>query len=187
MPAFSPGGLTIVAPSRSGDRLGGSGGPPQTDPSPALTPRQAALLQLWRDRRGRRPIPLRSDIDVLDLWPWLGYLHLLEVLEDGRDLRYRVHGTMIASRIGVEMTGKRLSEQAEENRKISWEIYRPCLRSSKPYLEVRNENFWMRVPGFRRLVLPLATEIQAISHLLVLLEDLLPTDGSETRGRLLDD
>ncbi len=46
------------------------------------------LLDFWEARRVGRAMPMRRDLDVLDLQPWLGRLSLYEVLSDG-DFRIR--------------------------------------------------------------------------------------------------
>jgi hypothetical protein len=54
------------------------------------------LMAYWEARRLGRPMPVRRDLDVLDLAPWLGRLSLYEALGDG-DFRCRVRGTTMSS------------------------------------------------------------------------------------------
>lgn len=152
-----------------------------------LSEPQAALLALWRERRGGRAMPGRADIGPLDLRPWLGRTHLLEVIDGGADFLYRVHGTEIVRRIGVEMTGRRISDWGEPNRTHAFAIYRAALAAGKPYLEARDENFENKVAGFLRLVLPLSDAGGRISHLLVYLEDYRIRLGDKVLAWVIDD
>jgi hypothetical protein len=54
------------------------------------------LMAYWEARRLGRPMPVRRDLDVLDLGPWLGRLSLYEALGDG-DYRCRLRGTTMSS------------------------------------------------------------------------------------------
>lgn len=54
------------------------------------------LIDYWEARRLGRAMPVRRDLDVLDLRPWLGRLSLYEALGDG-DFRIRLRGTTLSS------------------------------------------------------------------------------------------
>jgi hypothetical protein len=54
------------------------------------------LMAYWDARRSGRPMPVRRDLDVLDLAPWLGRLSLYEALGDG-DFQCRIRGTTMSS------------------------------------------------------------------------------------------
>jgi PAS domain len=54
------------------------------------------LVDYWEARRLGRAMPVRRDLDVLDLRPWLGRLSLYEALGDG-DFRIRLRGTTMSS------------------------------------------------------------------------------------------
>lgn len=49
-------------------------------------------------------------VDPLQLRPALGFVNLLDVIDGGRDFRYRLYGTSVALVSGFDMTGKLLSE-----------------------------------------------------------------------------
>jgi len=55
-----------------------------------------SLMAYWETRRLGRPMPVRRDLDVLDLAPWLGRISLYEALGDG-DFRCRIRGTTMSS------------------------------------------------------------------------------------------
>ena len=86
---------------------------------------QQALYRLWLGKRDRgRAMPAWSAIDPIELRQWLGDLHLLEVIDGGRDFRYRVHGTRIGRQHGNEMPGTLVSEWPQEIPARAYNPYR---------------------------------------------------------------
>lgn len=73
----------------------------------------AALRELWRYWRALhkdgRP-PSRRDIDPLSIPHLLPHVMLIDVLEGGRDFRYRLIGTHIVKIHGKDNTGRLVSE-----------------------------------------------------------------------------
>lgn len=67
------------------------------------------LYALWDTRRRGRAVPARRDLDVLDLREWLGWLTVIDQVDDGADFIYRIFGTSQAAQIGVDLTGRRAS------------------------------------------------------------------------------
>jgi hypothetical protein len=61
-----------------------------------------ALLALWEQKRGIRPVPSRDDFPVGELRPWLGNLALIDLTGDAP--RFRLCGTSLHVRFGGEMT-----------------------------------------------------------------------------------
>lgn len=84
-------------------------------PESAISPRLRDFLDLWQSRRLGRPLPERADFDVLEIFPWLGGIHLIERLDDG-DLFVRVFGTISANRMKIDLTGRRMQEFADHPR-----------------------------------------------------------------------
>lgn len=64
----------------------------------------------WEFRRAGRRFPARHDFDPFELKYALGTLTLFEVLNDPRDYRYRLCGSITTARYGLDLTGKRVSE-----------------------------------------------------------------------------
>jgi hypothetical protein len=75
--------------------------------------RLKALYASWRRKRGVRPMPGRSDIDPAEMRPWLPHLILLDVIDGGREFRYRLVGTEIERQIGRALTGRLVGEVLE--------------------------------------------------------------------------
>jgi len=68
------------------------------------------LLQYWLDKRGRRLMPTRQDIDPLDIIPHLTRLHFIDIEYDPFRLRYRMIGTSTTETLGRDMTGRYFDE-----------------------------------------------------------------------------
>jgi hypothetical protein len=75
-----------------------------------LAPEFGAIKAYWDAKRGARAMPRRADIDPVELRPHLPYLGLVDVLDDGRDFRFRLLGTEFARLFGRDSTGKTLTE-----------------------------------------------------------------------------
>lgn len=75
-------------------------------------PELRALYHYWSEKRGTRAYPSRADIQPEEIKRLLPYVLLLDVLDGGRHLRFRLVGTDAAS--GIDPTGKLLHEAAPE-------------------------------------------------------------------------
>lgn len=138
---------------------------------------QFDLFKLWSSKRGARAMPDRAALTTAELRPWLGSIHLLEVIERGRDFRYLVYGTDIARHYDVEMTRKLVSDWPEAMRTTAFETYGRVTRDACPYLVRQNEIAVGRVFSNHRLVLPLSKDGSAVDHILTHLQMLPPHDG----------
>jgi hypothetical protein len=73
-------------------------------------PDAAALTAYWRGKCAGRPMPDRRDIVPPEIVRLLPNLHISEVVDGGRDFRFRLFGTALVNFLNVELTGKLLSE-----------------------------------------------------------------------------
>src|SRR5437764_3091385 len=64
------------------------------------------LTTYWRGLARPGTLPHLKQIDPLALRPALGYVMLLDLVENGQDFRYRLYGSLLASISGFDMTGK---------------------------------------------------------------------------------
>jgi hypothetical protein len=80
------------------------------DPAVIEEPLLRSLKTYWDGQRQGRPMPRRAEIDVLELKPLIGSLFLLDVLDGGRDFRFRLLGTELTARFGRDITGQTFSE-----------------------------------------------------------------------------
>ena len=116
------------------------------------------LLSHWTALKGARALPHFSQIDPLEMQPALGYIALVDVLENGRDFHYRLFGTAIALVSGFDMTGRRLSAYPASDYIVEFfrAVYRAVLQRQEPVLTVHNPPAAVSTTIWHRLVLPMA-------------------------------
>jgi len=69
------------------------------------------LLAYWQEKRGSRAMPLRKDIDPIEMQEHLGSLNMIECLPGLEDFRYRLVGTNIVQAYGRDSTGKTVRQR----------------------------------------------------------------------------
>lgn len=71
----------------------------------------ARALMVWWKSLGcvGTDLPDWPSIDPISLLPWMGWICLYDVIDGGRDIRYRLVGTRIAEQAGVDLTGRFVS------------------------------------------------------------------------------
>ena len=72
-----------------------------------------ALYELWERKRGPNPMPSRVDLDVSELKPWLGNLALIDLNAIG-DGTFRLCGTNLSTRFGIDATGCRVAALSDD-------------------------------------------------------------------------
>ena len=122
----------------------------------------------WSKRRDGRSMPARADIDIALIPTLLQYVFLVDVIEDGRDFRFRLAGTHFRETTGQAVTGQLIAEVfpqqfGDEVRRI-WskvvEERRPVLGRGNLWITGREYVKW------EGTVLPLASDDCAINMLL---------------------
>lgn len=82
------------------------------DPAPKFLDGCAAeisqLFHYWNSLRNGRRMPVRSDMDPLDIPRLLRDIQLINVSSNPLDFHYRLIGTRLVNRLGVELTGKQV-------------------------------------------------------------------------------
>jgi hypothetical protein len=96
--------------------------------------RLAQLLDYWRGLRTGENLPLRSDIDLMEISPAaLPHVFLVDVMEDGQRFRWRLIGAHIVRHAGTDDTGLDLDISiAPEMRPIILGHYRRVVRERQP-------------------------------------------------------
>jgi hypothetical protein len=79
-------------------------------PSECTSPRVRDLYEYWGKIRGDRLMPRRQDIDPVDIWPLLPYLHLSEWHHNPDGVFFRIAGTELVATAGQEFRGRWLRE-----------------------------------------------------------------------------
>jgi hypothetical protein len=128
-----------------------------------------SLLTYWRTLSGDQPMPRQDKIDPLEMRDALGFLFLLDVLDGGADFRYRVYGSKIVDRYGVDMTGKLLSALKVDPIFVDFFFagYRAVIARQTPLLTHHIHSPYVAVIDTVRLILPLANEQGEVGRILV--------------------
>src|SRR5688572_6123690 len=111
----------------------------------------------WRAQRAAGGIPPIDAADPSALSDALGYLMLLDVLDNGWDYRYRLYGTEIAKRAKRDYTGMRTSELQVVSPIPTFYIacYRAVLVRPQPLMTRNQTPNDVATTSWTRLVLPL--------------------------------
>ncbi len=150
-----------LAPIVSVFRLHGAQGPSmEWDPSPGRdTPEPIRfLLAYWTDLAAGRAMPGMGEIDALSLRPALGYIALLDVVDGGRDFRYRLYGTILAAVAGFDMTGRLTSEHKASPHITHFYMasHRAAVTRGRPFFSEHRPASTQLTKGWHRVVLPFA-------------------------------
>jgi hypothetical protein len=127
------------------------------------------LLRYWDDLRGARPMPAMNDIDATEMRPALGYVNLVDAVEDGRDFRYRVFGSIVAAVSGFDMTGRLASELKASSYIVEFGLaaYRAVRERGEPLFSEHGPPAAVYTATWHRLALPLAGAEGDVARLLV--------------------
>jgi hypothetical protein len=140
---------------------------------------QQEFYGLWNAKRGARRMPGRADLSPNEMRPWLGQMHLIEVINQGEDFRYLVFGTDIARYYDVEMTRRLISEWPADMRDAAMMTYLRVIGDACPYLVRQNEMAQGRLHSNHRLVLPLSNDGRSVHHIITHLHT-IPVNEEDT-------
>ncbi len=137
-------------------------------------------LAYWQSLRQDGLLPSRDDVDVLDLRPLVGNIHLVDVGDDPSDIRFGLYGTRVPLQNYKDFTGKgpgmvgsaAYSQAVMEDYKAVQATGTPCYQ----HIVARIDYI---VHSYARLILPLADDGRHVNKLLVCInvrpfEDLTP-------------
>ena len=85
----------------------------ERDIDPEMLPGFEDLARLWQNRRGDRPAPVWNDFDFHDFAGWHGRILVTEVFYDPFDFRYKLFGSELVERFGIDKTGQYFTEQED--------------------------------------------------------------------------
>ena len=127
------------------------------------------LLRHWNGLRAGSAAPNQQLIDPLDMADALGYLMILDAIDEGSDFRYRLYGSKIAARTGFDMTGKRVSELASSPVMAVFfgAAYRAVRVRREPLITVHSPPLEISAMKWTRLILPLLNTAGEVERLLV--------------------
>ncbi|HEV2550045.1 MAG TPA: PAS domain-containing protein [Stellaceae bacterium] len=127
------------------------------------------LLAYWTELAAGRAMPLTTEIDALALRPALGYIALLDVVDGGRDFRYRLYGTILAAVAGFDMTGRLTSEHKASPHITHFYMasHRAALTRGRPFFTEHRPGSTQITRGWHRVVLPFAGADGSVQRFLV--------------------
>ena len=95
-------------------------------------PEQRLLLEYWLSLRQGRAMPSRADFDPTRVPQALKNIGLLDVIDGGRNFRFRLVGTAIEQRADVKLTGKLVTEaQGNGPPDFFFALYRLAMRTRR--------------------------------------------------------
>lgn len=114
-------------------------------------------------------VPHIAKLDPIRFRSALGNVMLIEPLEGGEDFRYRLYGSNIATRLGRDMTGKRVSEidTASHVSRFFIRSYIAVMETRRAYRTIHVPPSAVTVSDWERLILPICDENGTIDRLLV--------------------
>jgi hypothetical protein len=129
------------------------------------------LLRYWRDICGDRLMPRRQDIDPTMIWTLLKNISLSEWHRDPDRLFYRIGGTEIVAALGIELSGKWVTEVYADPEDVArtLKIY-GCVVDGRSPVIGRTENSHMRrgINNYEWAICPLSDDGLSVSHFVVL-------------------
>ncbi len=143
------------------------GVPVAVDEIREIHPKLRELHGLWQHKKDGRAFPQRKDLDVIELWPWLGNLMLIEVENGGSDYLYRVYGTVLADYFSRDLTGRRTSSLATDVQAIVRNEYGRAVGDGQPIVVTRERTVQQKRVRASKLILPLGSDNERVDHLLV--------------------
>lgn len=160
-------------------------------PEPVLTvdpatvdlplPRQIALLDWWEGLTRPNGLPHHRSIDPITLRPLLGDLVVLQVLDGGKDFRYRLFGSHLSTAIRIDFTNQLVSEvkypgaDVEAIRAFFLVSYRLAMRLRCPVYTRHQPPLTITPFHWHRLIFPFVADDGVIDRIVV--QNLQSLDG----------
>ena len=110
------------------------------------------LVLYWDRKRAGRVAPRRADIDPSEIVGHLPYIFMLDVIDSGKDFRFRLIGTRIVEGLGRDNTGKLVSEAYGDRPEALAQllaVFRLPLSRRVPIF-ARGRIFWIPDARYRR-------------------------------------
>jgi hypothetical protein len=98
-------GKPAPAPMMGGDWRGTA-----IAPAGLVQPATRDAYAVWQTQRGARRMPSRADMTPRAMKTFLRFIALAEIVDNGKDFRFRVVGEGIASKQKLSLIGKTLTE-----------------------------------------------------------------------------
>ena len=136
-------------------------------PDDCSSKRVLALHDYWQRLRAGRAMPRRQDVDPLEIWALLPYVHVTEWHTNPDRVFIRITGTEIVATAGLEMRGRWLSElhPNEEDREQIMTLYHRVVATRVPSFG-RTDGTTLRVgvDHFEWVLCPLSDDGEAVTN-----------------------
>lgn len=131
-------------------------------------PPHRCLYDYWRKAPRDGRVARIGSIDPADIRGALGYVMILTVVDGGRDFRYSLYGSRIATVSGFDMTGRHLSDlpTTDPIRDFFLSNYRLAVEENIHLYAVNLAPQHITVGEWHRLILPVGTA-DGVDRLLV--------------------
>ncbi len=144
------------------------GQPPRSFRDQIRHPDLRRLYDYWESRRGNRLYPARGDIDPVEFSFALGNVTLIEVLHSPLRFKFRLMGTLMAQRVGQDLTGRMVDDLPNPSyRDVLLRAYRESIETGQPNLHLYEQEIEGKPMQFEVLRLPLAEDGKTINMLLL--------------------
>lgn len=135
---------------------------------PIAHPELARLFRYWDRKRGARTMPTGDDVAPEALADMVANLFMVDVVRGAAEprFRYRQVGSALGAIMEQDLAGRFVDEMPQLFRKFALPAYREVLRAGRPtYKETNLFEGWL-VIRYKRLMLPLSSDGEAIDSIL---------------------
>jgi hypothetical protein len=167
--SFGAGGQALPSDGRAGRGLTKDQGQPTGQFRDQIRhPDLRRLYDYWESRRAGRRYPARADIDPIEFSFALGNVTLIEVLYDPLRFKFRLMGSLMAQRVGRDLTGQMVDDLPNPGyRDLLLAAYRKAIETGQPNTAMYEQIIEGRPRQFEVLRLPLAQDGEKINMLLL--------------------
>lgn len=129
-----------------------------------------AMLEYWRGVTGDRAFPGWTDIQLIDIYSLAPHIVVRDVVDGGREFRCRFSGTTTTAVLGIEATGKLISDTySPRATALILARYRRAMEAAAPvrfvgYVQAVEKN--LPTP-YEAAYLPLAGPDGSVGHIIV--------------------
>lgn len=126
------------------------------------------LYDYWETRRRGRSFPARADLDPVEFRFALGNVTLIDVLYDPLRFRFRLVGSLMAQRMGWDLTGRMVDAVPDaQYRESVIQGFRKVVEIRRPNTTLYERDIDGKPRRFQVLRLPLAADGETIDMLLL--------------------
>ena len=131
------------------------------------------LFAYWELKRGNRPRPKWSDMELMDIHDIMPFVYVKDLIEDGSNFQYRYWGTYLSHYLGYDMSGKTARDHyTGEHLVMTIDRHVELLQAGEPLIST-GKVMWARdqeCKAYTGLALPFDGEAAPLRHLMFAFE-----------------